>query len=178
MATPLSGAGIGIFLVEEEDGQIAANTPGGIELENLVLGDSYFYFDSFLTFEHALNFGGQSDNMPGHSLSKTGSGLTGHTTGEGDLGGFTITATLDESNAELLEQFCKLNNRTLDNAKYLVRQTASNTFRTFSTPSGNPAKYVPVIVLTCKINEVMEKNNDYLLATLLLAETWRTTLLG
>jgi hypothetical protein len=178
MATPLSGAGIGIFLVQEENGQIAANTPGGIELENLSLGDTYFYFDSVKTFEHDLSFGSQSDNMPGHTLSKIGTGLTGHTTGEGDLCGFTLTATMDETNGELLEKFAKLNNRTSDAAKYLVRQTATNTFRQFPNSAGTFKKYCPVTIMNCKTNEVFTRGNDYLLATLLFAETWKTTVLG
>ncbi len=111
--------------------------------------------------------------MPGIRLAKQGSGNTGFTTGEGDLGGFTISATVKESVAEYIEEFGKRGNRTSASLVYLVRQTDSDVFRTFPDESFAQKKFCPVVILNTDTTEVMEKGNDLLLATVLLAEVWQ-----
>ena len=55
MATLISSYTVpGTWLVSEEDGQIAANTPGGIDIDNLVLATTYMYFDKFFSLTHKV----------------------------------------------------------------------------------------------------------------------------
>ncbi|KKN56983.1 hypothetical protein LCGC14_0567050 [marine sediment metagenome] len=170
MASLLSAAGIGVFIVEEENGQINANTPGGIDLDNLSVGDTYIYLEELVRLSHTLDFGNQGDNMPGHTVNKIDAGQTGHSTGEGDLCGFTLQATVDETTAELLEKFGKLDNRTGDGKKFLVRQTASNVFRQYPNAAGTLKKYAPVIVMRVETIEVHDKGFDHILASILMVE--------
>lgn len=43
----------GVYLLIEENGRIAAGAPGDIDLDNLVLGTGYIYFDDFIQLEEA-----------------------------------------------------------------------------------------------------------------------------
>lgn len=167
----LKDNGDGIYITHDAAGKIVGNDPGNLVLGTL--GTNYFYLDSIVQFKHTLNFGNQSDNMPGIRLNKTGNGTTGFTTGAGDLGGFTVSAIVSETVAEAIDEFGKRGNRTAASLIYLVRQTDSNVFRTFPNDQFAQKKFCPVVILTVDTTEVMEKGNDLLLATILLAEVWQ-----
>ena len=159
MATITATSSVGVYIVEEENGQIAGNTPGGIDLAALVNGDTYVYADSVIQFEHRLTFNYESDEMRGHNVFRAGgAGQHGHNTYEGDRGYAAIIIEVAHANASLWENFAKQNNRTGDGAKFLIQQYASNTFREFPNATGTQKKYLPVIVRGVTFSETGGKN--------------------
>lgn len=168
--TLLKNNGPGIYLTKDSAAKIVSNTPGELTLGTV--GTDYIYLEEIVLFDHALNFGNQGDNMPGKIISKVGTGQTDSTTGEGDLGGFTIHTTLTESLAELLERLGKLDNRTTKLKLFLIRQTSSDVFRQFPNDSGVLKKYCPITIFTTKTTEKHEGGFDFLLSTVVCGEVW------
>ena len=166
----LKNNGQGIYITDDLASKIVNNTPGDLTLGTL--GTDYIYLEEIILFKRSLNLGNQSDNMPGHQINKIGSGKTGHTTGEGDLGGFIINATGDETLAENTEKFSKKHNRTGAEAIYLIRQTSSDVFRNFANDAFTFKKYSPVIVLTMETTEKHESGADFFLVTVMCGEVW------
>ena len=166
----LKDNGQGIYITDDLAAKIVSNTPGDLTLGTL--GTDYIYLDEIVLFKRSLNLGNQSDNMPGHQINKIGAGKTGHNTGEGDLGGFIINATGNETLAENTEKFSKRQNRTGAEAIYLIRQTASDVFRNFSNDAFALKKYCPVIIFTMESTEVHEKGFDNLLINIMCGEVW------
>lgn len=159
MATITATSTVGLYIVEEENGQIAGNTPGGIDLASLVNGDTYVYAETVIQFEHRLTANYESDEMRGHTVFKAGgAGRHGHNTFEGERGYVAAVIEVTHQNASLWEKFFKLNNRTGDGKKYCLLQYASNTFREFPNAAGTQKKYLPVIVRGVVFTETGGKN--------------------
>jgi hypothetical protein len=160
MAPLLSANGIGLYFVEEENGQIAANTPGGIDLGNLTLGDTYIYFDTVLRFEHKLTFNKESDNFIGFWTWGSGNNTVATGTGGASRGYFMITVECDETTVENLEKLTKLNVVAGDGLKYLVKQTASAVFRQFPNSSAALKNYAPIVVRGVDAVEIDTSGKD------------------
>ena len=147
----------GIYITTEQGGNIAGNTPGNIDLDLLILGNTYIYFDSVMRFEYRISTtteGGDS-TFVGHNVSAiTPGGLTSWT-GQAEKGNVIIIAEVDHATAYLVERFVKQNNRTgSDSGRYLVKQYASNSFEEFPSDSLAKVKYLPVLSSGCTVVEI------------------------
>lgn len=166
----LKNNGQGIYISQDNASKITGDTPGDLTLGTL--GQNYIYIDEIVMFKHTLSFGSQGDNMPGLQINRIGSGKTGWTTGNADLGGFILNAIVDETGAEQAEEFGKRSNRDNAAAIYLVKQTASDVFRTFPNNAFAQKKYCPTIIFSVDTAEKMESKKDHVLANFLLGEVW------
>lgn len=159
MATITASTTVGLYICEEENSQIAGNTPGGINLSNLTDGDTYVYCASVISFDHKLNFM-DSEAFPGHKTHGAWAhGGTGDTTGGKETGIFLIALEMTEANAYNWKQFSIRNNRPLDASKFLIHQRAANTFEAFPSRSVVSKYYVEVIVLDIDVLEVGGKKD-------------------
>jgi hypothetical protein len=175
MVDLISSHPIGVFIVKEENGQIAANTPGGIDLANLTVGDTYIYYTKVLRFEHKLTANYESDTEMGHKTQGVGNGKRGHTTGTSDQRYFLIIVETDEDGAEQAEQFLVKNNQTGSyatsaNRRYLCKQTATTVFRQLPNATGAFKNYAPVILRGVSSVEKSDSGKDVQLVTLALEE--------
>lgn len=163
---------VGLYILQDQGGWVAANTPGEADLDLLSDGDTYWYGPLVLQFRHMLTFNDEGDSRKGHSTYfATGSGLLGHSTGEADRGMLTVACEVTTANGSKIKKFAKLNNRIGDGQKYLVHQYASETFEEFPNASGTLKKYLPVIVRGVDVIEQDGRNNTKL-ATIGLEELW------
>lgn len=176
MVTLISSIPIGIFITKEENGQIAANTPGGIDLANLAIGDTYIYFTNILRFEHKLTANFEGEEEWGHKTWGVADGVRAHNTGTIEKGYFMITVEGTETQAEQAEQFLKKNNRgtlaTATNIRYLCKQTATTVFRQFPNASGTLKKYAPVILRGMDAVEIATSGKDVQLITIACEEVY------
>lgn len=121
------------WLVIEENGQIAANTPGGIDLDNLVLGTSYFRIDKFASLVHEA-ITASRDKFRGWTFSPD---VTTVLKTKGYTGGnvyktYTIMGILDSTQQGNFEDFFEYHQANAASQLYLVRQWAATTFKHFS----------------------------------------------
>lgn len=150
----------GLYITEEEDGQIANDTPGEIDLTNLVLGDSYIYFDTLLRFEEKTTFNREDPDWTGFKTWQSGSLDVAFSTGGGMRTFYMCTVETDETTAENLKKLAALNVVIGDGAKYIVKQTASEAFETFPDGSGTLKKSTKVIIRGHSIAEVGTSGKD------------------
>ncbi len=165
----------GLYITEEEDGQIANNTPGEIDLDNLTLATMYIYFDTIIRFEHKLTYNRDGDDWTGFKTWQTAAGTVGSSTGGAKRGIFLITVEVNETTAENLERMGILNVKIgstsgVGKIKYLVKQSASEAFRQFPNSSGALLNYTAIIIRGVDIAELADKGKDILLANLLCEE--------
>ena len=176
MATALSTYPISIYIGEEQGGQVAANTPGSIDLDSLTEGTDYILFESILRFEHKLTANWEGEEWMGHKTTGVGLGVTSETTGTVEKGYFMITVEGTETKAEYAEKLLKLKNRgscaTAANRIYLVKQTAASVYRQFPNASGTLKNYCQVILRGVDAVEISDSGKDVQLITLALEEVW------
>jgi len=167
----------GIYILTDTAGAwVAANTPGNADLALLTLGTSYIYFSSIVRFEHQQTHNYESDTQRGWRTWPSAEGkMAANTAGhERDLVSLTVEDT--ETTAEYIEFMGKYYNRTdhLGAAYrlYLVKQTASESFRKFPdyTPNATLKNYLPVIIRG--VNCVETGNSDRQTITLALEAIW------
>lgn len=147
----------GLYFTEEQGGAIAGNTPGEIDLDLLVLGNSYIYFDTLLRFEEKSTFNLET-GFTGYKTWQidAASGVQA-TTGGARKNFFMSTVETDETTAENLKTFVMLNVKIGDGIKYLVKQTASEAFEQFANSVGTLRKAVAIIIRGIDITEVEGK---------------------
>lgn len=150
----------GLYLTEEEDGSIAGNTPGEIDLTNLVLGNSYIYFDTILRFEEKSTFNQETGFTGLKTWQIDAAGGVQSSTGGGRKNFFMITIETDETNAEHLKTFVMLNVKIGDGLKYIVKQTASEAFEQFANSVGTLRKAAAIIIRGIDIVEIANSGKD------------------
>lgn len=150
----------GLYITEEEGGSIAGDTPGEIDLANLVLGDSYIYFDTILRFEEKGTFNREDPDWTGFKTWQSGSLDVQASTGGGMKVFYMCTVETDETTAENLKLVAALNVVIGDGIKYLVKQTASEAFETFPNGSGVAKKATAIIIRGYNIVEIGNSGKD------------------
>jgi len=169
--TDISAHTYGVWIVEEEDTQIASNTPGGITYTNLVLGDTYIYLDDIITFTHKFISQREGEDILGwKSIQTNSTGKIEGQTGGGLRSSFIITAMVDEATSEYLKRFFKLHVVAEDGNKYLVHQRATTTFEQFPNSAGVLKKYAEIIIRGIDIKETNDGGKDAKIATLVLED--------
>lgn len=172
MATITASTTVGLYLCTEENGQIAGNTPGGIDLAALVNGASYVYCDTVKAFDHRINFM-YSDAFPGHkSMGAVVSGGVGESTGGHEQGVFLVSLEMTESNGYAWKEISKRNNRPAHAQLHLIHQRASNTFEQFPDAATPQLKnYCRVFIMDLDVQEINGKL-DIKTVTITLGEQW------
>lgn len=162
----------GLYILTDQGGWVAANTPGEADLALLSLGTTYLYFDSVIRFESNQSHNYESDLERGLKSWADGEGTRDWSTGGAEKQFILVMAETDLTTAELTEFFAKYWNRIARGSTeiYLVRQKATTTFRQF--PNNTPAlkKYIPVILRG--VNSIETGNIDKQNVTLLLEGYW------
>lgn len=161
-----NNSALGLYFTEEQGGAIAGNTPGEIDLDSLVLGNSYIFFPIILRFEEKSTFN-QEQGFTGYKTWQidAASGVQ-VSTGGGRKNFFMITVESDETTAEHMKTFVMLNVKIGDGIKYLVKQTASEAFEQFANSVGTLRKAAAVIIRGIDITEVGDKGKDVKLITI------------
>ena len=169
MATITASTTVGVYICEEENGQIAGNTPGGIDIGNLTDGDTYVYCNVVHSFNHRINFM-FTDAFKGHKTQGSyAAGGTGQTTGYQESGFINMVLEMTEANLFKWQEIAKRGNRAADAAvsKYLIKQKAANSFRAFPNRALASKYYTEVIILDVNAVEVNGKvDNQQVTVTL------------
>lgn len=165
----------GLYFTEEENGQIANNTPGEIDLDNLTLATMYIYFDTIIRFQHKVTYNREGDDWIGLKTWASGQGTVQASTGGAKRGVFLITVEADETTAENLERMGILNVKTgsvsgTGKLKYLVKQTAASAFRQFPNSAGALVNYTAIIIRGSDSTEIADKGKDVLLINIACEE--------
>ena len=171
MATLLkNNSSVGVYILEDEGGWVAANTPGEADLDNLAVGDTYIYFDSVISLQHKVTSNYESDDRPGFKTWYSGSLSIKSNGGFGARFGYILlSAEVDATTQANFELFYNRNCVTGDGQKYLVRQWASETFRQFPYQSANK-NYAKIIMRGYDITEVEDKGKDVQLLNIAMEE--------
>lgn len=138
----------GLYITEEENGQIANDTPGEIDLDNLVLGDSYIYFDIVSRFEEKATFNKEGDDWTGFKTwQRSSSDLSVEASTGGAMRVFYLcTVETNLAGAQFIKRLSALNVFIGDGIKYIVKQNASESFETFPNDSATLRKATPIII--------------------------------
>lgn len=155
----------GLYLLEEENGQIANNTPGEIDLDNLTLGTMYIYFDTVLRFQEKSSFDWSIPDWAGFHTWQTGDNAVQASTTGGTRTFYIISVEHDETTAENLKRIASLNviNNTTTaqgKIKHLVKQTASEAFEKFPNSSVVNINSTAIIIRAIDIVEMAERGKD------------------
>lgn len=172
--TDISAHTLGVWIVQEEDGQIAANTPGGITYTNLVEGDSYIYLNTILKFDHRLYSSREGEDYYGGwktiQIDDYG-GIEARVYG-GIRSIFTIMALVTEDIGEKLKHLYKLHVVAGDGNKYLVHQRAATTFEQFPILNSTSAlkRYAEIIIRSMNFTETNDGGKDKKIAIIILEQ--------
>lgn len=150
----------GLYFTEEQGGSIAGNTPGEIDLDSLVLGDTYIYFDTINRFEEKTTYNREGEDFIGFKTWQSGAASVQASTGGGKRTYFLITVECDETTAEHLKTFGVRNVKAGDGIKYLIKQTASEVFEQFPNSAAALKKAVAIIIRGHDIAEIGEAGKD------------------
>ena len=171
MVDLISSNAWGVYIVEEENGQIAANTPGGIDLDNLVEGDTYIYFDQVLTFDQKYMSQREGDDFLGWKTMQTSSsGTVSGNVGGGYRHFITFMAKVTEALGEKMGTLFVKHVASGDGDKYLVHQRATTTFEQFSNTSGTLKNYCEIIIRGFELKETDQKGKDNKIVIITLEE--------
>jgi hypothetical protein len=161
MATLLkNNSTTGVYIIIEENGRIAANAPGDIDLDNLVVGTGYMYFDDFGGLLHNGTTP-DTEAMFGWSFSQDGTtdGKIWGMTGGCALITYKLVVTATATQQQNFEKFFHNHTALRNYQLYLVRQWASTTFKQFSI-NGTLQNYIPVILVGYTISEIAQQGYD------------------
>lgn len=165
---------IGVYITEDEGGAVAGNTPGEIDLDNLVIGTKYIYFNDVLRFEEKSTYNREDPNWTGFKTwQTTAQGGVQASTGGGAKTFYLLSVQTDETTAEHMKQMGILNVKTgattgVGKIKYLVKQTAAEVFEQFPDPNGNLRKTVAIIIRGADIVEKADSGKDVKLINIAL----------
>ena len=138
----------GAYLLINQGGWVAANTPGEADLDLLTLGNNYIYFDSVMRLEHRISTtsdGGES-SFVGHNLNGVSGGQTRDWSGGVDKGNLILLCEVDSITGTHIKSMVKRQNRlSVPLALYLVRQYASETFELFPNHDLVHKKYIEIV---------------------------------
>ena len=137
----------GIYILEDQNAWVAANTPGEADLDSLSLGDTYIYFPDPLQFSIQMMSQKEGDELLGWETIQTGSSgtLSGNVYG-GARALYIIQAKIDSATGGLIQTLFRKHVQAGDGNKYIIFQTAANTFEPFSTVTGVAKKYAEIII--------------------------------
>ncbi len=161
----------GLYILADQGGWVAANTPGEADLDSLVLGTSYIYFASLIRLESSQTHNHESDLERGFKSWADGEGTRDLRTGGAEKQYLLVTVEEALSTVEYMESFAKYRNRTARTDEiYLVRQKATTTFRQFPNQVPTLKKYCPVLIRG--VNSIETGNIDKQTITLVLEVVW------
>lgn len=150
----------GVWITEEENGQIAANTPGGLTYTNLVEGDSYIYLDTIIKFEHKLSSIREGVEFLGFKTMQVGTRKVQANAGGGIRGVIIITAMVKEDIGQKLKTLFYKHVAIGDGNKYLVRQRAATTFEQFPDNTATLKNYAEIIIRNMGFVETNDGGKD------------------
>ena len=137
----------GIYILQNTGTWVNDNLPGEADLDSLSLGDTYIYLGDVLQFSIQMISQKEGDDILGWEtiqVSNNGS-LEGNVYG-GARFMYVIQAKIDSATGGHLQTLFRKHVQAGDADKYLIFQTAANTFEPFSTVTGTAKKYVEVII--------------------------------
>lgn len=162
----------GLYIIEEQGGSIAANTPGEIDLDSLTEGTDYIYIEDITSYGKALGFMKKGDNQYGWEVIGLGAGKTQKLTYGDDERLIQFTFECTEAQKELIEPFGVKNNSFIDAQKYLVWQHGATDFEQYPNATGTNKNYAPVIVLGCEIKWNPDSLFSFRTGMMMLREVW------
>ena len=144
----------GVYIAADDAGKIAANTPGDLDLGNLILGTNYIYFDVVLRFEEKTTFNREGLDFMGWKTLNYGNTSVQATTGGSYKNLFLVSVETDETGAELMKTLSKYNVRSGDEQFFLIKQTASEAFEQFPNSAVVLKKFARIIIRGIDIVEM------------------------
>lgn len=137
----------GIYILEDQNAWVAANTPGEADLDSLSLGDTYIYFKDPLQFSVQLMSQKEGDELLGWETIQTSNNgtLSGNVYG-GARALYIIQAKIDSTTGGHLQTLFRKHVQAGDGNKYIIFQTATTTFEPFSTVTGVVKNYAEIII--------------------------------
>jgi len=162
----------GVYILEDQGGWVAANTPGEADLDSLVLGSTYIYFDSVLRFQHYQTHNREGDTNLGWNVMPTGEGTQDWSTHGTDKEYISLMVEEDCTTSEKLHFLGKYRNRTTRQATkiYFVKQKTATTFYQFSNATPAQKNYCSCIIRG--IDSVETGNSDKQTITIALEVVW------
>ena len=152
---------IGLYITEDQGGAVAANTPGEIDLDLVgTIGNEWIHFSNIQRFEEKATFNKETDFVGIKTWQTSEFGGVQASTGGARRLFFMITVETDETTAEYMKTFGMLNVKIGDTLKYLVKQTAAESFEQFSNLAGVSKKVSSVIVRGYNIVEIAQSGKD------------------
>jgi len=164
--TDISAHTLGVWIVEEEDGQVAANTPGGITYTNLVEGDTYIYLDTILEFEHRFLSQREGIEFLGFETMQIADRSVQANAGGGIRGFIRLVALVTEDIGEKLKTLYSKHVIIGDGNKYLVHQRATTTFEQFPNEAGTLKNYIEIIIRSMITIETKDGGKDAKICTI------------
>ena len=171
----ISAFTFGVWIVEEEDGQIAANTPGGITYTNLVEGDTYIYLDTIIKFEHRLGSAREGTDFLGFDTMQIGTRKVQANAGGGIRGFITITAMVTEDIGQKLKTLYYKHVAEGDGNKYLVHQRATTTFEQVPDDTAALKNYAEIIIRGMHFTETNDGGKDKKLVVIVCEQVAQRT---
>lgn len=149
MANPIKTNSVqGLYILVDQGGWVAANTPGEADLSALTLGTTYIYFGSLIRLEYVQTSNYENENFRGWRTWPSGEGKMDANTGFHERSTFAFQVEETLTNTEYTEFFHKYYNRSTSwtTRIYLVRQYASESFRQFANNTPALKKYLPIVI--------------------------------
>lgn len=173
--TDISAHTYGVWITEEEDGQILANTPGGITYTNLVEGDTYIYLDNIVKFEQKLLSAKEGTDFLGFDTMQIGTRKVQANAGGGIRGFISVTAIVTEDIGEKLKTLYYKHVALADGNKYLVHQRATTTFEQFPDDTSALKNYAEIIIRSMDFTETNDKGKDVKLCVIMCEQVAQRT---
>lgn len=163
----------GVYLLIDVGGWVAANTPGEADLDSLVEGTSYMYFDDFLALSESVATP-RDDTFLGWKFSPDGNVYlkTKGITGQNKLGIFTLSILADSTEAKNFRKFFDVHQAVSYYQLYLVRQYASETFDEFSY-NATLKKYIHICLVGYEIVETNKEGKNVRTMNIPMVNAWR-----
>lgn len=173
MANPIKTNSItGAYILEDETGWVAANTPGNANLDNLTEGTQYLYFDTVRKLDYVLTANRDSEIKIGFTTTSLGDGKKSWYSHTYENCNLFLIALVTSDVAGKCRRFLKTLNRAGTSQKYFVKQKASEVFELYPNAAAVLKKYTRVIVRGIQTIEVDDKGPDAQLAIVGMEEVW------
>lgn len=153
----------GFYFCIENNGGIAGNTPGEINLgggTGLVLGAGYMYFDDFISLEHSA-VTPNNGPMIGWSFTQDGTTYlkTKAQTGQAKFSQLLLTVHATATQQQNFDKFFDTHQAVQTYQLYGIRQWASETFRQFSY-NATLKKYIAIVLTGYTFIETNREGKD------------------
>lgn len=163
----------GVYLLIDVGGWVAANTPGEADLDSLVLGTSYMYFDDFLALAESV-VTPRDETILGWKFVPDGSVYlkTKGITGQNIFRTFTLSILADSTEAKNFRKFFDTHQQVSYYQLYLVRQYAAETFDEFSY-NATLKKYAQIVLPSYSIVETNKEGRNVRTLNINMVNAWR-----